>query len=311
MCCQINFRPDFAKREKKLKFFYVGSRSGPPLRPGVWGKWCKIMQSGLLLAPNFSFEKQCFYVRPFLVFFSGAVPDFSNLSQHNLCPSGTSSGINLPDKLANRVTIHRSFKPFPLPTILNTFDNFQFGRIPLKDNMWSHALNFILGHLLFNLVITTNHFRCLKGDIPTTIQKVANIRLQKVLKPESEKRGKKSGYSVNEKKNGIQKRKSESGRIESGRKSGVRFVNGDYSRESNVTSMLKELKWPTLQQRRTNTKMVMMYRIVHHLVAIPSQMYLTPATTRTTRGHDQKFQIPFSRIQRSKLILPLSNPNME
>jgi len=40
----------------------------------------------------------------------------------------------------------------------------------------------------------------LKGDIPTTIQKVANIRLQKVLKPESEKRGKKSGYSVNEKK---------------------------------------------------------------------------------------------------------------
>jgi hypothetical protein len=46
-------------------------------------------------------------------------------------------------------------------------------------------------------------------------------------------------------------------------------------RESSVTSMLKELKWPTLQQRRTNTKVVMMYRIVHHLIAIPSQMYLT------------------------------------
>jgi hypothetical protein len=41
-------------------------------------------------------------------------------------------------------------------------------------------------------------------------------------------------------------------------------VNEDYSRESSVTSMLKELKWPTLQQRRTNTKMVMMYRIVVH-----------------------------------------------
>jgi hypothetical protein len=35
--------------------------------------------------------------------------------------------------------------------------------------------------------------------------------------------------------------------------------------------------------------MVMMYRIIHHLIAIPSQMYLTPATTRTTRGHDEKF----------------------
>ena len=73
--------------------------------------------------------------------------------------------------------------------------------------------------------------------------------------------------------------------------------HGDYSRESSVTSILKELKWPTLQQRRTNTKMVMMYRIVHHLIAIPSQMYLTPATTRTTSDHDQKSQIPFLRIQ--------------
>jgi hypothetical protein len=59
--------------------------------------------------------------------------------------------------------------------------------------------------------------------------------------------------------------------------------------------MLKELKWPPLQQRRTNTKMVMMYRIIHHLIAIPSQMYLTSATTRTTRGHDQKCSMPFSR----------------
>jgi hypothetical protein len=40
----------------------------------------------------------------------------------------------------------------------------------------------------------------------------------------------------------------------------ARFVNGDYLRESSATSMLKELKWPPLQQRRTNTKMVMMYR---------------------------------------------------
>jgi hypothetical protein len=60
--------------------------------------------------------------------------------------------------------------------------------------------------------------------------------------------------------------------------------------------MLKKLKCPPLQQGRTNTKMVMMYRIIHHLIAIPSQMHLTSATTRTTRGHDQKCSIPFSRI---------------
>jgi hypothetical protein len=74
------------------------------------------------------------------------------------------------------------------------------------------------------------------------------------------------------------------------------FVNGDYSSESSATSMLKKLKCPPLQQRRTNAKMVMMYRIIHHLITIPSQMHLTSATTRTTRGHDQTCTIPFSRI---------------
>ena len=73
--------------------------------------------------------------------------------------------------------------------------------------------------------------------------------------------------------------------------------NQSIDRNNNNHNMLKELEWPTLQQWRTNTKMVMLYRIVHHLIPIQSQMYLTPATTRTTRDHDQKFQIPFSRIQ--------------
>jgi hypothetical protein len=45
-------------------------------------------------------------------------------------------------------------------------------------------------------------------------------------------------------------------KLEKCQRRAARFVNGDYSRESSVTSMLKELKWPTLQQRRTNTKMV-------------------------------------------------------
>ena len=86
-------------------------------------------------------------------------------------------------------------------------------------------------------------------------------------------------------------------KLEKCQRRAARFVNWDYSRESSVRYMLKELKLSTLQQRRTNTKMVMIYRIDHNLIAIPSQMYLTPATTRTTRCHDQKLQIPFSRLQ--------------
>jgi hypothetical protein len=41
-----------------------------------------------------------------------------------------------------------------------------------------------------------------------------------------------------------------------------------------------------------------------------SQMYLTgnPATNRTTRGHDQKFQMPFSRILFSGVTYFVSSP---
>ena len=51
-------------------------------------------------------------------------------------------------------------------------------------------------------------------------------------------------------------------KLEKYQRRAVIFVNGDNSKESSVTSMLSEPKWPALQQRRTNIKMVMMYRIV-------------------------------------------------
>jgi hypothetical protein len=43
-------------------------------------------------------------------------------------------------------------------------------------------------------------------------------------------------------------------KLEKCQRRAAKFVNGDSSREGSVTSMLKELKWPTLQQRRTNAK---------------------------------------------------------
>jgi hypothetical protein len=51
-------------------------------------------------------------------------------------------------------------------------------------------------------------------------------------------------------------------KLEKYQRRAVIFVNGDYSGESSVTSMLNEPTWPALQQRRPNTQMVMMYRIV-------------------------------------------------
>ena len=75
----------------------------------------------------------------------------------------------------------------------------------------------------------------------------------------------------------------------------ARFVTGDYRQTSSVSSMLQQLNWPTLQERRATQKTVMMYRIVNHLVAIPTTCLIPTAVTM--RGHNQRFLVPFARTQ--------------
>ena len=73
----------------------------------------------------------------------------------------------------------------------------------------------------------------------------------------------------------------------------ARFIYNDFRRTSSVTTMLHQLQWPTLQERRAQFKVVMVYRIVHCLIDIPRE-HLQPAIT-SQRGHTQKFIVPFAR----------------
>jgi hypothetical protein len=57
--------------------------------------------------------------------------------------------------------------------------------------------------------------------------------------------------------------------------------------------MLNELNWTPLQERRAQYKVIMMYRIVHGLVDIPTT-HLTPQA-RSVRGHMYRYKIPFAR----------------
>ena len=52
--------------------------------------------------------------------------------------------------------------------------------------------------------------------------------------------------------------------------------------------MIADLGWDTLQKSRDFARLSMMYRIVHNLVDIPVEPYLTPSTSMT-RGHDSRF----------------------
>ncbi|MCG8078889.1 MAG: hypothetical protein JAY75_21955, partial [Candidatus Thiodiazotropha taylori] len=76
----------------------------------------------------------------------------------------------------------------------------------------------------------------------------------------------------------------------------ARYVTNRYRNTSSVTNMLEHLEWESLATRRTKMKLTMLFRIIHGLVAIPAEDYLTPATSTSTRSsHNQKlFQTPVS-----------------
>ena len=68
----------------------------------------------------------------------------------------------------------------------------------------------------------------------------------------------------------------------------ARFVTGDYWYTSSVTALTESLSWETLQHRRQQAKAIMMFRIVHAMVAIPASKHLQ-LLGAATRGHQYKY----------------------
>ena len=57
-----------------------------------------------------------------------------------------------------------------------------------------------------------------------------------------------------------------------------------------ITDMLKQLNWPSLQERRKQSCLTLMYKIVNHLLIVPDRCLPTPSPiTRTHAHHPQKF----------------------
>ena len=64
--------------------------------------------------------------------------------------------------------------------------------------------------------------------------------------------------------------------IEAVQRRAARFVTNTYNRTSSVTAMLFRLGWPSLEQRREIAKTIMMYKILHNMVAVPFDKYRAP-----------------------------------
>ena len=72
----------------------------------------------------------------------------------------------------------------------------------------------------------------------------------------------------------------------------ARFVKNEYNQTASVTNLLQQLNWPTLQERRAQAKVVMFYKIVNNLVAVPAPTVRQPIVIR---GYSHRYLVPFAR----------------
>ena len=85
----------------------------------------------------------------------------------------------------------------------------------------------------------------------------------------------------------------------------ARYVTGNFDNTSSVTSLLNCLSWPTLEERRRQFRLTVMYRILHNQVDIHWQSFLTK-TSSCTRGHSCRLFVPYARIMFMPLIFFLA-----
>ena len=74
-------------------------------------------------------------------------------------------------------------------------------------------------------------------------------------------------------------------KIEKVQRRAARWVSNDYSSYSSVTDMLSNLGWQSLENRRTDKRLAMFYKIVYGLVAIPLSSYFEHAEVYTRHMH--------------------------
>ena len=79
-------------------------------------------------------------------------------------------------------------------------------------------------------------------------------------------------------------------KIEKVQRRAARGVSNDYSSYRSVTDMLSNLRWRSLENRRTNTRLAMFYKIVYGLVAIPLPSYFEHPEVGTRHIHSLSYR---------------------
>ena len=74
-------------------------------------------------------------------------------------------------------------------------------------------------------------------------------------------------------------------KIESVQRRAAQLVLGDYSPYSSVTDMIGKLGWRNLEQRRTDSRLVLFYKFVYGYIAVPLPSYVIPLPRASRTSH--------------------------
>ena len=81
----------------------------------------------------------------------------------------------------------------------------------------------------------------------------------------------------------------------------ARFVTGNYSNESSVTSMMSTLGWTPLEQRRQQLRLMNFYKIINGELDLDLDKYASKKTPRLRRSHDEQYDVVSSFISTNQL----------
>ena len=81
-------------------------------------------------------------------------------------------------------------------------------------------------------------------------------------------------------------------RLERVQQRAARFVLNDYRPLSSVTSMVSQLGWKPLTERRREHRLSLLYKIINGLVAIPADTHLHLNTGKTRISNSKLLKLP-------------------
>ena len=97
--------------------------------------------------------------------------------------------------------------------------------------------------------------------------------------------------------------------LEKNQRRSARWMTSNYDYRSSVTSMLDQLSWRTLEQRRADACLCLFYKMVHGIVAVPLPDYVQPTHRVSSYCHSMTFrQIHTNRNYYKYSFFPVECP---